>query len=199
MVDLKVFKPVSASFAATAAAAGAFPAPVGVGAPVSLTASTVGVLFTVLASSDGASVLSIVADNTIAPAIPVGMVVAGVFVTPLPTYASGDASILHTSINGELLILERKPGTSTVTSVAAVAASVSLLASNTARRGAMIFNDSASADLRVKLGTAASATSFTVLVPPSGYYELPYPAYTGAIDGIWDAAVGDARITEITV
>lgn len=315
MVDLKVYKPVSATFAATAAAAGAFPAPVGVGAPVSLTASTVGVMFTTFASSDGVSILSVISDNAAAPAIPVGSMVEGVFVTPLPVYASGDAAVFHTdargrlivalsnpggtatvdidtddspapanpsgiwtmllydaslptyadgdaaamhadsrgrqlislinptsgattdvdtdeatattnptgiwvmslydttlptytngdaaalhaSVNGELLTLERPPDTSAVTSVAAAAANTSLLAANAARRGAMVFNDSASANLYLKLGTAASLTSFTSLVPPSGYYELPYPAYTGAINGIWDAAVGDARITELTV
>jgi hypothetical protein len=257
MVDLKVYKPVSATFAATAASAGAFPAPVGVGAPVSLTASTVGVMFTTFASSDGTVVLSVIADNAAAPATPVGSMIEGVYVTPLPTYASGDAAVmhmdsrgrvivsisnpgtgasidvdtddsaapanptgiwvmslydatlptyttgdaaaLHASINGELLTLERPPGTSAVTSVAAAVVNTSLLAADTTRRGAMIFNDSASANLYVKLGSTASLTSFTALVPPSGYYELPYPVYTGAIDGIWDAAVGDARITELTV
>jgi len=199
MVDLKVYKPVSASFAATAAGAGTFPAPVGVGSPVSLTASTVGVLFTVFASSDGTSVLSVVADNTAAPATPVGVVVEGVYVAVLPTYTSGNAAVMHTSINGELLTLERKPGTSAVTSVPAAVVSTSLLAANTNRRGATVFNDSATAGLYLKLGTAASATSFTVLIPPNNYYELPDPAYTGIVHGIWTAAVGDARITELTV
>jgi hypothetical protein len=315
MVDLKVYKPVSATFAATAAGAGTFPAPVGVGSPVSLTASTVGVMFTTFASSDGTVILSVIADNAAAPATPVGSMVEGVFVSPLPvytsgdaavfhtdargrlivalsnpsgsatvdidtddspapsnpsgiwtlllydatlptyadgdaaamhadsrgrmlvslinptsgntidvntdedaaptnptgiwtlalfdttlpTYTNGDAAVLHSSVNGELLTLERPPGTSAITSVAAAVASTSLLAANTTRRGAMIFNDSASANLYVKLGSTASLTSFTALVPPSGYYELPYPVYTGTIDGIWDAAVGDARITELTV
>ena len=315
MVDLKVYKPVSASFAATAAAAGTFPAPVAVGAPVSLTASTVGVMFTTFASSDGVSILSVISDNAVAPATPVGSMIEGVFLLPLPIYASGDAAVahmdsrgrlivslsnpgsgstvdvdtddtaapanpsgiwtlllhdaslptyadgdaaamhadsrgrmlvslinptsgatvdvdtdeatgtvnpsgiwvmslfdttlptytngdaavMHASVNGELLTLERKPDTSAVTSVAAAAASVSLLAANPSRRGATFFNDSASANLFVKLGTTASATSFTVMVPPSGYYEVPSPAYTGAIDGIWSAAVGAARITELTV
>lgn len=257
MVDFKVFKPVSSTSSGVAATVGFFPTPVGVGASSSITTSTVGVQFTVLAAADGSAVLSVVADNAPAPAPAVGTMIEGVFVTPLPVYTSGDASVahmdvrgrlivsltnpgsgssvdvdtddspapanpsgiwtmllydaslptyadgdataLHASINGELLTLERKPGTSAVTSVAAAVASTSLLASNTSRRGATFYNDSASASLYIKLGATASLTSFTVLVPPSGYYEVPSPVYTGAIDGIWDAAVGDARITELTV
>jgi hypothetical protein len=47
------------------------------------------------------------------------------------------------------------------------------------------------------MGTTASVTSYTAQVFPSGYFELPY-GYTGEIDGIWSAAVGNARITEVT-
>lgn len=315
MVDTKYYKPVSASFAATAAAVGSFPAPVVAGTPVSLTASTVGVQFSTLANSDGAYIISIIGDNAAAPATPVGLMIEGVFVTPLPTYGSGDAAvahmdsrgrlivsltnpgsgatvdvdqddtpapanpsgiwtmllydaslptyadgdatamhaddrgrmlvslinpttgatievdqdgttastnptgvwtvgmydatlptysdgdaaIMHTSENGELLTLERLPGTSSVSSVAASAVNQTLIAANTARRGAMVFNDSATATLFLKLGATASATSYTVQIPPNNYYELPSPVYTGRIDGIWSAAVGDARITELTV
>lgn len=88
---------------------------------------------------------------------------------------------------------------SAVTSVAASASSVSLLASNSSRKAATFYNDSASAYLSIKLGATASATSFTVKLGPGGYYELPTAVtYRGAIDGIWDAAVGSARITELT-
>lgn len=83
--------------------------------------------------------------------------------------------------------------------VAASATSVPLLAANTARRGASIYNDSASAYLYVKHGTTASLTSFTARVRPGGLYELPGPAvWRGAVDGIWSAAVGNARTTETT-
>jgi hypothetical protein len=82
------------------------------------------------------------------------------------------------------------------TSVASSASNVNLLALNTARLGATVFNDS-TATLYIKLGTTASLTSYTVQVAPSGYYEVPY-GYTGNIDGIWSSANGNARITEIT-
>jgi hypothetical protein len=83
----------------------------------------------------------------------------------------------------------------TLATVSASVSSVSLLASNAARRMAVIYNDSA-AVLYVKFGATASLTSFTVAIPPYGYFEMPVPAYTGALDGIWSAASGAARVTE---
>jgi hypothetical protein len=82
------------------------------------------------------------------------------------------------------------------TSVAASASSVNLLALNSNRLGAAIYNDS-SVTLYVKLGTTASTSSYTVQIAPLGYYEVPY-GYTGNIDGIWASATGNARITELT-
>lgn len=81
-------------------------------------------------------------------------------------------------------------------SVTAAAADTLLLAANTARRGATVYNDSTAA-LSLSLGTAAaSATAFTVKVPASGYYEVPF-GYSGQIRGIWAAANGAARVTEV--
>jgi hypothetical protein len=92
---------------------------------------------------------------------------------------------------------ERRASAAAPTNVAASATSVTLLASNTSRLAASIFNDSTSA-LYVKLGVTASATSFTVKVLAGGYFELPHPCYTGVIDGVWDSATGTARVTEST-
>lgn len=84
----------------------------------------------------------------------------------------------------------------TITNVASSASSVSLLASNTARRGVTLYNDTDKA-CYVKFGATASTTSFTVKLQPNAYYEMPEPIYTGAIDGIWDSApTGSMRITE---
>jgi len=87
--------------------------------------------------------------------------------------------------------------TATLTNVSGSASSVSLLASNTSARARTAFNDS-TATLHLKFGTTASTTSFTVAIPPNGYYEFPQPIYNGAVDGIWDAANGAVRLTEIT-
>jgi hypothetical protein len=73
--------------------------------------------------------------------------------------------------------------------------SVTLLAANANRKGATIFNDSA-ATLYVKFGTTASATSFNATLGRREYLEVAN--YTGRIDGIWTAAAGAARITELT-
>ena len=90
-----------------------------------------------------------------------------------------------------------RPATGTVASVAASATNVTLLASNASRKGAMVYNDSAVA-LYLKLGATASSSSFTAKVFGNGYYELNDPAYTGIIDGLWDSASGNARVTELT-
>jgi hypothetical protein len=87
--------------------------------------------------------------------------------------------------------------TPTLTNVAQNAANVTLLATNAARIGAVIVNDSA-ANLFVKFGATASATSYTYLLPPLATLVLPDgPLYRGQIDGIWSGAgAGAARITE---
>jgi hypothetical protein len=93
-------------------------------------------------------------------------------------------------------VAQTRPSASAVTSVSASAASVQLLAINTNRKDCALYNDSTSA-VRVKLGTTASATSFTAKLDAGGYYEIPY-GYTGRIDAIWDSATGSMRITELT-
>jgi hypothetical protein len=90
-----------------------------------------------------------------------------------------------------------KSGTATLANVSASASSVALQASNTARIGWSVYNDS-TATLYVNFGATASATAFTVLVGPGGFYEMPQVVYTGAINGIWSSATGTARVTELT-
>ena len=98
------------------------------------------------------------------------------------------------------LMKTQRATTPTQSSVAGSASSVTLLASNSARLGATIYNDS-SALLYVKLGATASTSSFTAILSGNsggygGYFEVPF-GYTGVIDGIWASATGNARITEV--
>lgn len=81
-------------------------------------------------------------------------------------------------------------------SVSDTASSTQLLASNSERKGAAIWNDS-SAVLYVLLGSdTASATNCTAKVAADGYYETP-PTYLGEVKGIWASdSSGAARITE---
>lgn len=129
-----------------------------------------------------------------------GSVVIGLFnvpfpaiVWPQPVTVSGGVSITGT------VDVEIVPGTvATKTSVAAAVVDTALLAANAARKGASVFNDSATATLYLSLGSdAASLTSYTVKLLPGQFYET-LDGFTGAIRGIWSAAVGDARITEQT-
>lgn len=109
----------------------------------------------------------------------------------------GDVGAVRMTLDRHLYVKEKRSATGTITSVADTDASTTLLAANAARLGATIFNDS-TADLYVKLGATASATSFTVKMAAASYFEVPY-GYTGIIDGIWSAdASGSARITELT-
>lgn len=92
---------------------------------------------------------------------------------------------------------ETRAATSAVTSVADTDTNTTLLASNAARLGATIYNES-TVDLHAKLGATASLTSYTIKIAPSGYYEVPF-GYTGIIDGIWTSnASGNARMTELS-
>ncbi len=75
------------------------------------------------------------------------------------------------------------------------ASSMTLAASNSARKGLIIFNDSTSA-LYVRYGTPATTAIFTVKIAAGGYWEMPAPIYTGQVCGIWDSANGVARVTE---
>lgn len=87
--------------------------------------------------------------------------------------------------------------TATRSDVAGNASNVTLLASNASRRGAMFFNES-TAVLYLKLGATATTSDYTVQLGPNEYYEVPVPVYTGRIDGIWSAANGNVRITELS-
>lgn len=84
----------------------------------------------------------------------------------------------------------------TQTSVASANSDTTILAANSARRMATVFNDStAILYLLLAIGTSSN-TNYTVQVAAGGYYELP-GYYTGVIKGIWASANGNARVTEI--
>jgi hypothetical protein len=89
------------------------------------------------------------------------------------------------------------PASATPGNVPASTSNVTLAAANASRRGLYVYNDS-TANLYLKLGATASTSSFTVKIPAGGLYELPVPFYRGQVDGIWDAANGNARITELS-
>jgi len=89
--------------------------------------------------------------------------------------------------------------TAIVTSVSSAAADTSLIASNMSRKGILLYNDS-TAILYLLFGTGvASASNYTVQIPAQGFFEMPVaPVYTGGFHGIWAAANGSVKITELT-
>lgn len=93
------------------------------------------------------------------------------------------------------LVRQATSSSATTANVSGSASSVTCLASNTARRGATIFNDS-TAQLYLKYGATASTSSFTVRVEGGGFYALSEADYNGVIDCIWSSATGAARVTE---
>jgi type 1 fimbria pilin len=86
--------------------------------------------------------------------------------------------------------------TGTISSVAGSTSTGVLLALNTSRKGALFFNDS-TAILYLALAATASSTAYSVQIAGGAFYELS-PLYTGVISGIWSAANGNARITELS-
>ena len=102
----------------------------------------------------------------------------------------------------ELIVLLGGAGglsTATLSQVADNAASVTLLAANSARRGCVIVNTS-SAILYVAFAASATTSAFTYRVTPNGILELfGSMNYTGLITGIWasDPNTGSAVITSL--
>lgn len=91
-----------------------------------------------------------------------------------------------------------KSNSASITRVNASVSSVQLLALNSARIAAYFFNESASI-CYLKLGTTASATSYTKRMDPGEFLILNLdPVYTGRIDAIWVTAVGAMQVTELT-
>lgn len=117
-----------------------------------------------------------------------------VTVCQLDTFDVAITGIVDVNIVGDDYVLE----TPTVTSVAGSAVAVNLLASNTLARQRIIHNDS-TAILFIKFGAGASTTDFSVRLSSQAMFVFPTPMYVGLVTGIWQAATGFARITEVQV
>ncbi len=87
--------------------------------------------------------------------------------------------------------------TAALTSVASSLTSVALLPVNANRKGLSIYNES-TAILYIAFAGTATTSAYTIQVPANSSYQASAPVYTGAISGIWSAANGFARITELT-
>lgn len=91
-----------------------------------------------------------------------------------------------------------KSGTATRTVVPSGVASVTILAANANRKGAVIYNSDANALLLDLSGATAAANRCQARIPQYGSYEVPAGS-TGAITGIWEAdGAGQADVVEFT-
>lgn len=86
--------------------------------------------------------------------------------------------------------------TGTLTSVANAITSTTVLASNSSRKGFIVYNDS-SVVLYIAFAATASTTAFSAKLQPGSAYNSD-TLYTGIITGIAAAASGSARVTEFT-
>ncbi len=117
----------------------------------------------------------------------------------VPTAMSADGDIVTPwADKSGRSVVKQQSGTGTTSQVSDTNVSTTILAANTARLGASVFNDS-TVTLYLKMGTTASTTDYTVQLVAGAYWEAPY-GYTGKIDGIWasDPNTGAARVTEYT-
>lgn len=154
-----------------------------------------------IAQGDEASAVRVVVAGNSASSVVVnsGTITTVTSITNSVAAAIVDSGGAQYSTSNPVPTKEVRAATGTNTSVADNAASVTILASNTARLGATVFNDSTATLLLLLGATTASSTNYTVRISSMGYYEVPF-GYTGQLTGIWATDPGDgaARVTEIT-
>jgi hypothetical protein len=76
--------------------------------------------------------------------------------------------------------------------------STQIIATNTARKGLIIYNNSANS-VYVNFGaTASSSTAMTIIIPSFNHWVMPMPIYRGQMSAIRNAGSGTLLITELT-
>lgn len=124
------------------------------------------------------------------------------------TFTNGQQGALQATARGAAMVAVGADGfavtsrptantTGTQSIVASSGSDVTILASNAARLGATVFNDSTQILYLLLSNATSSATVYTLQMAANGYYEVPF-GYSGVIKGIWASANGNARVTEIT-
>lgn len=112
------------------------------------------------------------------------------------TVMAGSISVAISSNQSPIPITIDLSSTGTLTSVSLTTSTQVLLASNAARKGFIIYNDSINM-LFVAFAATASTTAFSTKIQAGGEYDA-VTGYTGVISGISSFASGAARITEFT-
>jgi hypothetical protein len=118
-----------------------------------------------------------------------------------PVEITDGINILGTSAHPLIIsgaITTNKATTSSITTVVSATANTTLLAANANRIFASIYNG-ANKTAYIKLGTAASTSSFSIQLLPNSYWEVPND-WAGAINAVWANGVNgnNALITELS-
>jgi len=160
---------------------GNFPATQPVSGTVALDAASLAALETITAIISGAIALdtaTLAALETISVAnFPASQAVTGTFFQAVQ------------------VTKEARSSTSVATTASITTASATVLAANTNRLGATVYNESG-AILYLHLGAAASLTAYTLQVAIGGYYEVPHE-FTGILTGITAAGTAVCRVVEV--
>lgn len=157
-----------------------------------------GVQRVTLASDDPAVAALQLLDNAIA-----GSEMQVDVVAALPTGANivGRVGIDQTTdgtTNKVSVDASLRSGTATRTTVSSVTTSVTILASSSTRKGAVICNTDANALLLDLSGGTAATSRFQQRLTQYQSYEIP-AGYTGAITGVWEAdGTGQADVVQFT-
>ena len=100
----------------------------------------------------------------------------------------GGASFPRPSVAGDVVV-----------AVSNIAPGTQVIAANAHRRGLMIGNCAGGRIIYLRLGaTAPTSTRYVVALAPGASYELPYPAYTGAIQARASGGGASVLVQELT-
>lgn len=112
-----------------------------------------------------------------------------------PQSSAGSLSIVQAT-GTTFAVSQSTSATGTLTSVSNAITSTTVLASNSSRKGFIVYNDS-TVVLYIAFASTASTTAFSAKLQPGSEYNSD-TLYTGIITGIASAASGSARVTEFT-
>ena len=134
-------------------------------------------------------------DVATLPALVAGSAIIGKVGIDQTTPGTTNAVVMKTSAGTEVNFAD--PTTGTGSQVASSASAVTILAANTSRKGATVFNDSTQVLYLILSNTTPTSAVYTVKMAAGSYYEVP-AGYNGIIKGIWASANGNAVITELS-
>lgn len=97
-------------------------------------------------------------------------------------------------VSGTVTATPPASATANHTNVSSATSATTVLASNPNRKGATVYQDGSGTGY-LKLGSGASATSYTIEMVSKSYYEVPF-GYTGIITCLWTSTASTHRVVE---